>query len=475
MSTSTVTMPRRELAAALSRLNATAPRKSPKEILQFARLSFSDRFELAATDIERQHTERVNVYSATGDAAAVIMLANVAELAKAAALSKAAEIELQFNGENVFVDGLRLSPPPGSVDEFPSIQHGFTSEFETIGGAIVDAAEFAALLALSKFAVDTDNSRYALGGVRLECSPGSLGGVRLIATDGRRLSALETLQRVEQYGKPAEPGEPSPVIEPVFALWPAAAAELAARQLAKAAKAKTVVVELLRGYRQPRFASPTEPGAAPQPLPIDPAADMVRLATFDGDGNALSIVTTRCMEGRFPNWRQVLPAERTYRATIATAELANVASRSAAITTADERGAEFSFRQRFAMVKTRSTTGRQVRDALRFAGSDRLSEPGGVRLKLDARFVAELAKAANVAGLSTVDVFASSSTTPAVIELGNRGYHIIMPMARDNGRQAAADKRKQRAKRIDAENQAKAAAELERAELATLNGEPVAA
>jgi DNA polymerase-3 subunit beta len=440
----TITLSRRQLSAALSRLNTTAPRKSPREILQNARLSLSDRFELAATDIDRQHTERVEPYNVAGNVDGVDILANVAELSKAVGASKAADVVIGFTGSTITVDGLQLSPP-ANVDEFPTIKHGFDGSIVTLGGAAIDAAEFGRLLALVTFCTDSDSSRYSLGAVRIECNPGELGGVRMVATDGRRLSVVES------------PNAPDNA-EPVFALWPAASASLALRQLSKVANAKTVVVELLQNYREPRFAPPSEPGAEPEPLPPNLSADMVRFAAFDANGNALSIVTARCIEGRYPNWRQVIPTDTTHRGTLRVDALANAAKRCMAIAEPDERGAVFAFRERLALVKYRTVGGRRVRDGLRLTPARWFA--GSMVATFDVKFIAELAKAAAAAGLDSVDVYAEHETAPMMVELGAAGCHIVMPMGRNDRKQSVDAKRKRRAERIDAENEAKAAAEL---------------
>jgi DNA polymerase-3 subunit beta len=446
----TITLSRRQFAAALSRLNRTAPRRSPKAILQNARLSLSDRLELGATDMERCHTERVEPYEIAGNVDGFDMLANVAELQKAVAASKASDVVVGFTGSALTVDGLQLSEPD-NVDEFPRLNHGFDENYRTLGGAIVPAAEFARLLALATFCTDRDSSRYALGAVRLECSAGELGGVRLIATDGRRLTVAESTSSPE-------------LVEPVFALWPTAAAELAERQLAKAANVATVAVELLQAHRPPRFAPPTEPGAEPQPLPPDMSADMVRFATFDAAGNALSIVTTRTIEGRYPNWRQVLPTlQPTHRGTVNVDALANVAKRCAAIAEPDYRGGVFAFRERLALVKYKTTNGRRVRDALRLMPATYPADC--CRITLDVKFLGELAKAAAAAGFDSAELYNNDASSVLMVELGNVGVHIIMPMGRDNPAAVVAAKRKQRAERIDAENAAKAAAAAELAAL----------
>lgn len=471
MSTVIVTMPRRELAAALSRLNATAPRSSAREALKCARLSLSDRFELAATDIDRVHTERVeavSVEAASGSAdGRGLALVNVAEFAKATAATKTRNVRLMIDAAGVVnVDGLRLSPAP-SVAEFPKLSHllddcdASGKPLENIGGAIVDAAELAAMLGFTMFATDTNASRYALGGCLFEVCAGSLGGLRIIGTDGRRLSQTRTAAEPENAA-----GDYSAAVVPVDAL------RVIARQCSKAAKAKTAVVELFRRYAEPAPAEPAtadggltvqppaDPPAAAELKPTTGAADYVRVALFDAAGDAVAIVTTRTVEGRYPNWRQVKPRELGNRGTVRVDELAAVTRRALSIVERDNRGVDIALRERVAIVKTRQPSGCAVRDALRLSGADPFDAAATLRFTLDVKFIDDIAKAAGAAGLSTLGIEATVAESPVIFTLGGFGYYVVMPMARTRN---VANRRAERCRRIDAANEA-AAAELAAAE-----------
>jgi hypothetical protein len=133
--------------------------------------------------------------------------------------------------------------------------------------------------------------------------------------------------------------------------------------------------------------------------------------------------------------------------------LANVAKRCAAIAEPDYRGASFAFRERLALVKYKAPNGRRVRDALQLTPPN--YPAGNCVVTLDAKYIGELAKAASAAELATVDVYFANGSAPVVLELGNVGCHIIMAMATESRQ-----RRGWRSERIDAENEAKAAAEL---------------
>lgn len=458
---------RRELAAALSRLKATAPASSPKTALRSVRIQFDAdalTVELGATDMERVHTERVGVVAEPlGSTTGALSFANCAELAAAVGATKSPTVHVELSAERVYVDGLRLSPPIDGA-EYPALCHYFdTPNYVTVGGAIVDAATVRALLALSSPFICADSSRYSLGGVRLEATRGTLGdALRCVATDGRRLANVATPGKSpEQYAEPVDADGRPELIQPVYGLMPIGAARLLERQLTKTANAKTVVFEFLRRVPTPEPEQPeNENAAASSPTPPASSSnafdgvDVIRVATFDGLGNALTIVSTRCIEGRYPNYSQVMPRELTPRGSVRVAELAAVCKRARAVIDQDTRGARLSIRERVAIVRTSNAGGRSVRDALRVAGG---SNAGTIRATLDIKFLGELAAAAASAGIDAMPVEWLSSTSPAVFGLGEFGHHVIMPMGRDEN---LAERRAARCRRIDAENEQRAADEL---------------
>jgi hypothetical protein len=128
-------------------------------------------------------------------------------------------------------------------------------------------------------ATDTESSRYALGGVQIECREGSM--LAAIATDGRRLHVCH-LQPASIAGE-----TPQYCVVPA-AMW---------GRLATVARA---AVKSCRGLTGGRLAESLRAGV----VTIETDGTVVCLTWSQGD---LSVaVTARLIEGRFPRWRDVV-------------------------------------------------------------------------------------------------------------------------------------------------------------------------
>jgi len=67
MTTATIHSDRWELAQVLARIANTAPRKSPKPILQSVRIGVNGSVTLSATDLDRYHTETMDHAMSAGN------------------------------------------------------------------------------------------------------------------------------------------------------------------------------------------------------------------------------------------------------------------------------------------------------------------------------------------------------------------------------------------------------------------------
>lgn len=237
--------------------------------------------------------------------------------------------------------------------------------------AVLAAPDLLAALTAVRVATDTESSRYALGGVLLECDGPSLHAV---STDGRRL------------------------------LWCRCAAESAdGGSLIVPADGVAVLVQVLAGAASVRITR--TPG------------EMVA-ATDHG-----VTVAVRLLEGRFPKWRDVVPKGDTAVVAVRKADLEAAVRQAAIVTSEQSKSVSFSFGVDGLTLTARSSEAGEAR-----VRCD-LESPGmTARVRLDPRFVIDAIRAAGPD--ETVTVSAVDSSKPAIIRWGTV-LGVVMPMEGD--------------------------------------------
>jgi DNA polymerase III subunit beta len=229
------------------------------------------------------------------------------------------------------------------------------------------------------FATDPAATRFALGGVLFEMSDS--GELNLVGTDGRRLARVNC--QAKRVGSPG----------PVNAILPSAALLLVARSLSD--------------------------GQGELP---------VKLAVHGNDAVfaiAGTTITTRQVDGRFPNWRTVLPPERNSAKIPLTVGIAHNAIRQAAIVADSEsRGLDFDFSNgNLLLTACTADLGRSHVDLpINFEGDP-------IRMKLDYRFMCDFFKALDPAQSFLLDV--KSPTDSALLTTDDGYAYVVMPMALD--------------------------------------------
>ena len=158
--------------------SAAASGRVNNEVLKFVRVKAENRLEVQATDSE------VSIM-VDGDAEIERTGSALIDPVKFVALVKESTaesitIEATDSGINVTAGKSRFSLPSVSADKFPACERlerdWITTQAEQLIGAINR----------TKFACDTDSTRYQLGGVLVETGE----QLTLVATDGRRLSKI---------------------------------------------------------------------------------------------------------------------------------------------------------------------------------------------------------------------------------------------------------------------------------------------
>ena len=351
-----------------------APTRSPKEILQNVKVTASGgKLTLIATDMEvgiRLEVEDGIDIETEGTALLPVqkMMAILRE-----SNDESLTIETDDSGIRVLGSRSKFKLPGANPDEFPSVVG-----FEEDKYHVVPTRLFREMVKRTVFATDPESSRYALGGVLLEMEDSN---VTAVGTDGRRLARMEGTG--ESVGGHQTNG--------MTTIVPTRAIQLMERALSD--KDETVDVAARNN-------------------------DLL-LRTSQ------AVIYSRLVEGRYPNWRQVLPQRSEAIQLDMTVGPLFAALRQAAIVTDQEsRGIDFTFAD--GMLKLEASTAEigesQVELPISYDGES-------ITMTMDHRYVADFCK---VLDNETNIIFEiETGAAPAVLSTDDGYCYVIMPMAND--------------------------------------------
>ena len=375
------------LAAAFTTVGAAVPARTPKEILRNVRVDAEgDYAVLSATDSEVG--VRVKLGGVTVERPGSTLLP----------ANRVQQILRELNDDTVH---LELGPAPGSKGgeepeendavwiraghsefrlspedpaEFPPVADFEQDAFHTLSEGVLKSA-----IRRTLFATDTDSTRYALGGVLVEVGEGDT--VTFAATDSRRLAVVEAAS--SSTGSPgAGPGD-GPVIP---------------------AKALGILDRVLGDADGEVFVTLRDNDV------LCKAGDVV--------------VSARLVEGRFPRYRQVIPAESKHTIEMVAGPFYS-AVRQAQIVTSDEtRGVDFTFEDGNLTLNSRAAD----------VGASTIELPvpyDGEKFTItfDPRFVADFLKVLEPEATFTVGL--NDPDSAAVLRTGGDYIYVIMPLSRD--------------------------------------------
>lgn len=257
----------------------------------------------------------------------------------------------------------KFSIPSADTDSFPRCKAKVTEPVD------FEAKQFCDALRRCAHACDTESTRYQLGGVFIEFSGHE---VSFVATDGRRLStsSISVPDEVKQGG----------CIVPAKSVG----AIIRAFGESKRCSVQIVINDLIIENDQMTF-------------------------------------QTRLIEGRYPNWRMVLP-EASGSPVVLNAGQVYSAVRQAAITaTADSSGIELIFTDGNLSITSKTAE----------VGAAKVDLPvafdGKLNLVMDYRFLQDFLKGCEPEAM--FELYAKSATEPALFVDGSCRY-VIMPMSR---------------------------------------------
>jgi DNA polymerase III sliding clamp (beta) subunit (PCNA family) len=272
------TIARKQLADALARLDRSATKFGPSSNVK---VSINGHATIAAVNQSTAHVESLEC-DRTGELECYV---NAKSFRKLVTSSKAREVTVTINNEKLFVESASIKNTEFAEDvSFPVNQLDDRDSMPAAIAAVeLPGCELAEMLEYCLLATDPDSSRFALGACLIEFHPETETGIVVVGTDGRRL-------HYATYGSE-------------HSSLPKHSALIGGEDLATLAKAsansKVVKIELTAedvDEKTIRDASNEEP-------PRDVRSQRV-IVTCDNTQFCFKLVN-----GRFPNWRQVIPAD----------------------------------------------------------------------------------------------------------------------------------------------------------------------
>jgi DNA polymerase-3 subunit beta len=368
-----ITCDREKILAAFQTAAAVAPNRSPKPILQNVKLEVTESSAVfMATDMEVGI--RIDVPGIEVETPGSVVL-SVAHFGSILRESNDEKLRLEADEQGAVIRGERneFNLPSANPHEFPEVVGFAEDKFHE-----VPARLFKELVRRTLFATDTESSRYALGGVLLEFDKDKITAV---GTDGRRLAKMEgPAMAVNGH----DTGDAMTIV-------PTRSMQLIERALSEddaeiqiAARANDILV------KSPR-----------------------------------ATIYSRLVEGRFPKWRDVFPAEREASQIEMTVGPTYSALRQAAIVTSPEsRGIDFEFREgTLTMQGVTAEVGQaKVEIPIPYSGSE-------IILTMDHRFVSDFLKVLD--NEKTFNIEIADSESAALLTTDDGYGYVVMPLARD--------------------------------------------
>ncbi len=365
---------REQLLQAFQTVATVAPARSPKPILQNVKLEVTgDSATLLATDLEigiRHQVTGVDIQTPG------VVVLNVTKFGSILRESTDETIHIEADAQGAVIRGersqFRLSAE--NPADFPQV-----TGFEETGFYEIPARLLRELIHRTEFATDNESSRYALGGVKLEFEENQ---VTAIGTDGRRLAKMTG--PIVASGSPEDQSQ--------VTIVPTRAMQLIHRAIA--------------------------PNDAEVQIALKGNEILVHTAK--------ATISSRLLEGRFPDWRKVFPETGQGGVQLELAVNATTAAvKQAAIVTSDEsRGVDFTFGDGMLVLSGRAAEVGQSRVELPISYD---GEEMGITL--DPKFVIDFLK---VLDASKTFKFEAQNGESAAVCSTDDGYgYVIMPLARD--------------------------------------------
>ena len=356
----TITLSRTSLSEALADVLRAVPQRGPKPILANVRLGEG---LLTGTDLEIRIDREMDYH---GDA--LLLPGHRLSAILRAAMGDSVTLTPKGTSVTVKCGTGSWTLPTEDVAEYPTWDAG---DMKAI--CRLPADQFGRAARATVYATDTESSRFALGGVLIEVKDGN---PTWVATDGRRLSCVET--ETDQAVDDSQTIVPARVI--------------------------AAVASMANGEGS---------------VQVEANAQEVRF-TIDG-----CIVTGRLVEGRFPKWRDVVGEGEGEPAVIATAELLQAVSAAAIVTSEQSKGITLTWGKDSLTLVGRSSEYGESR-----CTCPTIEHGTPATTKLDPKYLAQFLSHLPADEEPQVDVYVKDAQSRVLMKCGPY-TGVIMPLAED--------------------------------------------
>lgn len=364
---------REGLLSAFGLVGAIVPVRSPKPILQNVKFIAEDGggSVLMGTDLEAGI--RYSVIGVRVEQPGQVILPS-AQVGSILRTSGDEELEFRADDQHVIVQGRQseFTLPIDDASLFPEVP-----DFGATSYHIIQAGSLKKLIRRTIFATDLESARYALGGVLVELHDGSMS---MVGTDGRRLARMTAPCEVEN--------EPPPAGSPVI---PVKALKLIERSLVE-------------------------------------DASLVHLAVQAGTGILVrterAVIYSRLVEGRFPRYQDVFPANAEIKIPLEVGRLRTAVEQASIVTSDESRGVDFRFSP--GVLKLSSQTAD--------LGSSHVDLPidydgKPIDITFDPRYLVDALRTLEDASIITAELVDSKNA--AVFRTPDQYTYVVMPLTRE--------------------------------------------
>lgn len=335
--------------------------RSPKEVLTNVYLSRrDDQITMIGTDTETSIVITSGGGEITCDCRVLLPKDRMSRILKE---TDSEQIIIDPDGSSIEVEcnGAKFSLPTSDPNEFP-----LPNKLSTVAHPI-DFSVLKKAINRTVFATDSDSARYALNAIRIESAN---EGIVVVGTDGRRLAKVNV-------GQGNVDGS----------LIPATAAKLIA------------------------------------------GLDIEGNVAISSDTNFFMLespsytLITRQIEGRFPNWKQVIPNLEGYaRATTTARNLIQAIAQAAIVVDNETRGVDFTFTSGNLALKSKAASkgSAAIRLPLEYSGDE-------LTMRLDHKYASEYLRTFDPDELACI--YVKDEKLPVVISDDASSLYVLMPMA----------------------------------------------
>jgi DNA polymerase-3 subunit beta len=285
------------------------------------------------------------------------------------------ELAVEVDEEQLVVRGLHaeFALPSEDASLFPEVP-----DFAATAYHVIAAGNLRRLIRRTIFATDVESTRYALGGVLVELTGES---ITMVGTDGRRLARMSAPAETEG-------GASTPAGSPVI---PVKALKLIERNL-------------------------------------DDHDPPVHLAIQSGTAALIrterAVIYTRLVEGRFPRYQDVFPANVEVRIPLEAGPLLSAVEQASIVTSDESRGVDFTFGDGFLKLSSKAAdVGRSnVELPIHYDGKP-------VEITFDPRYLTDALKTLDPAATVTAELIDHKNA--AVFKTDDQYTYVVMPLTRE--------------------------------------------